>query len=348
MFYIDGKQLDVNAKTVEAEHYRELKRRILEEYEWPIIIKTRKRPTINPTGIQEPPQTISLPASSMYEVDNSMREWRVVESHPTIVKGIQVFPGGNRINISDTAVFNRETPSDVDKAIFLMFISQHGVSYSNMIYHEDRKAEAKKYVQSKAQMSAVNYYLYDDDSPLDEESIRTLALSLGISKADDEKFSIDQVKMEIENTISRGEQTGDRYMNYKAFKEHVNLGDHVIMLANIQRLYDNNVVMFDDVHCDFWLMDEEGKKMERFYKISSQDIYRKDKLLMQWLKVNPVYQETLYSRLGIKNTEKEKPTEEYLAGLDWNTLRFIAKKRKIPSYGKDRKLLEKEIYNSYQ
>lgn len=343
MFYIDGKYLDVNSDTPEAREYRNLRKRITEEYEWPISIKTRRGQLINITGVKDHDKVISIPNKTLYECEGVTREWTYTPSHPVNVKGIQTFPE-SRINIKGAMLLNRNSHIDVDKAIYLMFISEHGVSYSNKIYYEDRKKEAQKYVQSKASMSAVNYYLYDEDSPLTEQDIRTIAMSLGISKADDEKFSLDEVKMQLETAIVNGEKTGDKSINYQAFKEHVKGGENVIFLANIQKMFDENVVLFDDVHCDFWILDESGKKLDRFFKISTQDIYRKEKLLMAWLRSNPTYLETVEKRIGVSSLDIEtRLTKEELDKMNWNTLRFTAKKMNVNTYGKERKEVIKEI-----
>ena len=207
----------------------------------------------------------------------------------------------------------------------------------------DKKAEAKKYVESRAQLSAVSYMLYDDESPLMDEDVRMIAMSMGISKADNKNVSIEEVKMELEKAIIEGEQTNDKFCNYKTFKEHAKLGDQVRLLANIQKMYDKGFLSFDEVTSTFYYhFDEEMKEKEKIWQISPIDAYQKDKVLLKYLQNNPIWKETLEKRLGVDTTNLfDSITKEKLDGMSYEDKKLLAKRMGVNSFGKtDEKLTE--------
>lgn len=341
MFYVDGKFLDVNSDTPQAKEYQKLAKRVREEFNWPIIIQSRKKRKVNTVGLFEPSKTVLIPCITQVESDKGVNEWRFTTGHPSNTKHGQKFPISH-IDITFELIINRNDVNAVDKAIYLLFLSNNAVK-SNKFYLVDKKAEAKKYVESRAQLSAVSYMLYDDESPLMDEDVRMIAMSMGISKADNKNVSIEEVKMELEKAIIEGEQTNDKFCNYKTFKEHAKLGDQVRLLANIQKMYDKGFLSFDEVTSTFYYhFDEEMKEKEKIWQISPIDAYQKDKVLLKYLQNNPIWKETLEKRLGVDTTNLfDSITKEKLDGMSYEDKKLLAKRMGVNSFGKtDEKLTE--------
>ena len=51
MFYVDGKFLDVNSDTPAAKEYKRLADKLRNEFNWPIVIRTKKPRPMNVSGL---------------------------------------------------------------------------------------------------------------------------------------------------------------------------------------------------------------------------------------------------------------------------------------------------------
>ena len=343
MFYVDGKFLDVNSDTPAAKEYKKLSDRVKNEFNWPIVIQSRKKRKVNTVGLFEPSKTVLVPCVTNVETPSGYNEWRFTTGHPVNTKHGQKFPISH-IDITFELIINRNDANAVDEAIYLLFLSDNCVK-TNKFYLVDKKAEAKKYVESRANLSAVSFLLYDEDSPLTDKDIRMLAMSFGISKADDTKISIEEVKVELEAKIIEGEKTGDKFCNYKTFKEHSKMGDQVRLLANIQKMYDAGFLSFDDVTCTFYYhFDEEMKEKEKVWQISPIDEYQKDKVFLRYLQNNPIWRETLEKRLGVDTTDIFKTvTKEDLDGMSYEEKKLLGKRLGVKAFGLSNEKLNEAI-----
>ena len=343
MFYVDGKFLDVNSDTPAAKEYKRLADKLRNEFNWPIVIKTKKPRPMNVSGLYEPQKTVLVPCASRVETDKGVNEWRYTTGHPVNSKHGLTYPISH-IDITYDIVIDRKDVNAIDKAMYLIFFCECGVKSGRFVL-VDKKAEAKKYVESRAMLSAVSYMLYDDESPLMDEDVRMIAMSLGISKADDKSFSIEEVKVALENKIIEGEKTGDKFCNYKTFKEHAKLGDQVRLLANIQKMYDKGFLSFDDVTCTFYYhFDEEMKEKEKVWQISPVDEYQKDKVFLRYLQNNPIWRETLEKRLGVDTTDIFKTvTKEDLDGMSYEEKKLLGKRLGVKAFGLSNEKLNEAI-----
>ena len=343
MFYVDGKFLDVNSDTPAAKEYKKLADRVRNEFSWPIVIQSRKRRRVNTVGLFEPAKTVLIPCTTHVETPLGYNEWRFTTGHPVSTARGQKYPI-SYIDITFDLIINRNDTDAVDKAIYLLFLSDSCVK-GGKFYLVDKKAEAKKYVESKGKLSAVSFLLYEEESPLTDHDVRMIAMSMGISKADNSDVSIEEVKMALEEKIIEGERTGDKFCNYKTFKEHSKLGDQVRLLANIQKMYDKGFLSFDDVTCTFYYhFDEEMKEKEKVWQISPIDEYQKDKVFLRYLQNNPIWRETLEKRLGVDTTDIFKTvTKEDLDGMSYEEKKLLGKRLGVKAFGLSNEKLNEAI-----
>lgn len=331
MIYVNGKYLDPMGNDSYAEEYRALRKRLLsDEFQWPIVIKTRKTPMINPTGYVEPPQNVVIPSVSMIEMEFGTVEWRYTTGHPQVVNGVLQFPI-NRIFLNETTIIERD---HIDLALYLIFKAKPGVSDGFLYLHDTRK-EADEYAKNRARFGAVSYMLYDEDSPLSGSDIRTIALAFGISNADSPKYTDNEVKRLLEEAIINGETTGDELVNYKKFKEYSRVGEHVKQMAAVQKLYDNKIVEFDSTDGSFYLLDGNGARADKVFKISVVDIRKKDALFLKFLRENERMRYMLKEDYGVDVTgDTHSFYYEELMAMDMSELRKVAKTEGVESFGR--------------
>lgn len=337
MFYVDGNFLDASASGKLNEEYRELRKRFLEsgEFEWPIRILSRRGRKVNPTGMREPEKFIHIPTVSTVDDNEGSHEWRYTKARPPLVKGVPKFD--ERVTLGHEIVIDK---ADVDLAIFLILKSQHCVR-TGQYYVKDRKKEADDYAKKKAMLSGVGFILYDDSSFLNNDDVKTLALALGISNADSDKYSINEVKQMIEQKVVQGETTGDKHCNYKVFKDYARVDQRVKLLAAVQKMYDENIVRYDRISGKFSYM-VEGQIIDTIFQIAPIDEYRKDILFLQFLDRNDYWHEVLFTKLGYE-VEEQVIDAEYLGKLEFKMLCTVAKQHGVVYAGKKRELVEKEI-----
>lgn len=335
MIYINGTLLDVTKDSPFVKEYIRLRDEMLRKYDFPLVFTTRREPLLNPSGVLEPPKTVVIPAASVVQEDYGVIEWRYTNS---ISYNGKYNP--RSIMINGEISVGKE---DLDLAFYLLYKSEHGVK-SGLLYLKDAKKEADEYVTKKAALSGLAYILYDEDSPLSAEDVRTIALALGISNADDSKYTTNQVKLMIEQAVTRGEMSGDTFCNYKTFKEFSRVGDWVKLLARIQKLYDNKVIEYDYVDGSFYLLNKEGDRVNKLYKISVSDYSNKDRLLARKLMEDKVMMALLNEHSGEKIDDSlDLLTEEELNQQSMQTLRDLAKRKGIKSFGLTREELIKEL-----
>jgi hypothetical protein len=335
MIYVNGTLLDITQDTPYVKEYLSKREELLKNYEFPMVFTTRREPIINPSGVAEPPKIIIIPAASVVQEEFGTVEWRYTNS---ISRNGRYSPRSIMIN-GEIAVGKE----DLDLAFFLLYKSQHGPK-SGLLYLKDAKREADEYVSKKAALSGLTYILYDEDSPLSDEDVRTIALALGISNADDKKYTTNQVKLMIEQEVIKGETSGDTFCNYKTFKEFSRVNDWVKLLARIQKLYDKKVIEYDYVDGCFYLINQEGQRINRLYKISASDYAQKDRLLARKLMEDKVMLSLLNEHAGEKvDGDLDILTEEELSELSMDALRGLAKRKGIKSFGISKEELIKQL-----
>jgi len=345
MLYVNGKYVDPNGNDVHSREYKELRKRLLsDEFKFPIVLKTRKTAFINPTGYVEPPQNVSLPCVTNVETENGTEEWRYTTGHPRMVNGTLQFPI-SRLFINETTILTKD---QVDLAIYLIFKARPGVSDGFLVLEDERK-EADEYAKNRAKLSAISFMLYDEDSPLSEYDVRMIALAFGISGADSDKYTVNQVKRMLEEAVVNGEVKGDAYINYKRFKEFTRVGEHVRQLARIQMLYDRKRLEYDSKDGTFYLLGPEGERLDSIYRISIIDYSRKDMLLLKKLKEDEKLRLLIKEETGIDVTG-DTHSHEYkeLMETDMNTIRQIAKKEGVDSYGRKKEDIVSDIISKRQ
>lgn len=320
MLYVNNQFLDVYSGTPFAKQYESYKQFIEREYKFPIIIRTRREPIINPTGVMEAPKNVMLPAVSVINDGKTNVEWRYTPSHPRMVNGSLEYPL-KRIFLKEVNYF---TEKDLDLVIYLMFLASPGVR-DGFLYIENKKREADEYARIRGQLSAVTFYLYDESSPLTDWDVRTIALALGISNAGSQEFTTNQVRMMIEEAVKEGELSGSYICNYERFKEHALVGERTKLFASIQRLFDMNRLRYDISLSTFILLDENGNDIEQLYKISSSDYIRRVELFANYVRSNPKVAEILSDILGEEITSKEvKYTKKDIESMGLKELRLYA------------------------
>lgn len=291
MLFINDKPLDlrnVSDPTVAKvkEGFRKIKER-----GFPIVFRDGHGIQINPTGAKEPGKRYSFSLiSQMSNPDMGIEYWRYSKTPPNRDGKFK----SKRFTFFDVLVLNE---SDIDFAYYLLYLSD--AVKSGAIKLVDKKEDAKKQVAAKKKMVSTRFYLYEEQSDYyeAEELLRLIALSFGISRADDPKaLSFDEVKLKLEQVIEAAEMNGDLERNEMAFKIALEGSGLVKMRASVQNAIDAGLVSYSD---PYWiLLDGKGGKKATLCTVPTLEYDRRVDVLVEHLQKNVANRDLIETALG--------------------------------------------------
>ncbi len=103
-----------------------------------------------------------------------------------------------------------------------------------LFYLEDKNKEAIDKVVFKQDKAKMDYYLYNEETRLDDDKLKTIALSLRVSGVED--MNIQRIQTSIEDRCKK---------NPSLFLRMAEVNDVVIMRANIQKGVDQGFLSLD-------------------------------------------------------------------------------------------------------
>ena len=146
------------------------------------------------------------------------------------------------------------TENDTERLLwYLMFEPR---VKNGTIVREDLETDAQKLALKRKQSADLEFYLYSDSSPLDDERLKVISLNFGI---DPNKFStIDLLKNRLYDIVQteEGRSPGKAIAEFKEYTK--NLSDEVKAVALVSRGVFKKILKFDhEKSAWFWAGDTE-------------------------------------------------------------------------------------------
>jgi len=293
----------------------------IRELGFPLIFRDGRGIIMNPSGRPEPAKKYSFPLeAAVGNPETGLDYWRYSKT-PIGQNGKYK---NKRFTFSERLTIHE---NEIDFAYFLIYLSD--AVKTGVMKLEDKKGDAKKQVLAKQKMISTRFYLFDPSSDYynEEQLLRTVALSFGISKADDAVlYTLDQIKLALEGVIESAEMHGDRERDEMAFKNALEGSGVVKMKAAVQNAIDEGLITFQEPH---WvLLDKEGKKKATLCTIPSTERNRAYELFVEYVQRVPSTRDMLEIELGKEGAFNQPPdlTEEMLNDMPFATKKSWAKK----------------------
>ena len=245
---------------------------------------------------------------------------------------------------------------DIDKILFLM-VGEPRIKYGTL-YIEDLEKKARLKAEKRTAGSTLNFYLYNEKSPLfaDEERLIGIALALGI--ADPDKMGVNELKNTIYERVELAEKINDGTFGYKWFDTAVDEFTPVMTaLKDIQTATDKKIIRFNQKTYKWMLLDENAKDTRILCPVEPHKTSMRREILAATCVKNPEIYDII--KMGVDavardefagddiEIERESTGDEVkridFASLEWHELRALAKKNTILLKGKTKIDLIKEL-----
>lgn len=245
---------------------------------------------------------------------------------------------------------------DIDKILFLM-IGEPRMKHGQM-YIEDLEKKARLKAEKRTAGSTLNFYLYNQKSPLfdDEEKLVSIALALGI--ADPMEMGVDSIKNAIFDKIEAAQKINDGTFNYKWFDTAIDeFTPAMTALKDIQKATDKKIIRFNQKTYKWVMMDEHGKDTRILCPVEPHKTSMRREILAALCVRTPEIYDLI--KLGVEDAVKEEYAGDDIAierestgdevkridfaSLGWQELRATAKKNGILIKGKTKVDLIKEL-----
>lgn len=349
MLFEQNKVIDLSNKNnphpVAQDYFEKIKE--IKKYKFPLrILGYQTKYNVN--GEKEPPQTtIALYEGDFISKDGVKTKVVYSEQYPTQKANgrFEYLPDGKG-KVMSTHMLIRE--DELDKAYYMLYICPN--VKRGILRLENKQEEAKQYLAARSKMAVIHYFLMDDSSDLstDEDRVREIALNFGISKADDKKVSLYEIKKALVLALETGEANNDPVVNVKAFREAVNIPDKVKKRALIQRAVDNKLLIFDRAKFEWKIaVDGEARKVLDV----PIDATSKEDLLVKYYNSNQSARELFEKVMGedVSWDGEEKFDPATIDILDMSALKRQCKKVGIEFMGAGRnaEALKKDLKEHY-
>lgn len=174
-----------------------------------------------------------------------------------------------------------------------------------LFYLEDKAAEAASKVKMKQANAAMQKYLYDEDSRMSEDDLRTIAKALRVDKVDDLTFP--EVVTSIEFKCSRNPQL---FLSFKG------VGKEVQMRSNLQVASERGIITYDSQKQKWFLNDKDSGAVAPLAPVRQTE--NEMNALIYWIKNKDVadsYGKIMELITGISSQPKKSQISED-AGLE--------------------------------
>ena len=209
-----------------------------------------------------------------------------------------------------------------------------------MLTLENKRQEATDALKAGSKMAAVYFYLTDPDSPIfnDEQKIRTIAMSLGVTNAESKKVSIEEVKMTLIKHIERGEASSNESVNVDAFKKATTMPEFYKKRAEIFRALDNDVLRFNNAKMCYEV--KYGDDYVKLIDVTARDVRNPEDALIRLMDANPQVKEMFRK---VSESEPTLITKEMVESMGMNDLRALCTKHDVPHFGKKKEMIIGEL-----
>lgn len=328
MLAVNNRLLNYNDKTDPyVLEYEAAVKEIRSKFKFPIQIKDKFGKRINPTGANEPDKVMAIPLTANIISKNGSPEfWRYAPGYP---QGKDMKPSKTRL-IVKRGMFIQA--NEMELAFFMLYKSEQVKNGTLQVV--DRQKDAKKKIAARSKMISTRYLLYDEKSPAyaANETLREVALAFGVSHATNEDYSIEEIKIALENVIEQAEMNGDTERDERAFKNALDLDEMVQKRAAVQRAVDQKIIEFK--YPQWILIDKDGRKQDNLCTVSTQDLDRKEEVLVNYLKRNVYYRDLIEETTNQEGifSKKEELSKEMVSTMKRPELMAWCKKKNLKNY----------------
>lgn len=250
--------------------------------------------------------------------------WRYSKSRPRIKNGQREYDDHHRFVTWKTFY----TEKDIEFVWFLEYKSS--AVRSGRIVIENLEEEAKKQIEVMSSDADIKYMIMGKTSPIakDKTLIKQAADIFGVK--DVERRSIDEVRLDLYNTILDGQKRKDRFINFEKFEE-LTEGNQKRKAAFVaRRAIQDGIVGYKDRA--MWL--KEGREYaEKLMGLKSDEIEDRNEVFIQEVINNPNIKSRLFAAMG----EDESYNLDDLRELDRPTLMRMANDRGLTTTNSDKK-----------
>lgn len=167
-----------------------------------------------------------------------------------------------------------------------------------LFYLEDKNAEAAEKVAAESAKAKMKKYLYDDESRLPEEDLRTIAKALRVPAVDQMELPLVQVSIE-----EHCKNNPHKFLQFKG------VGKDVKMRSNLQEAAEKGIIKYDPLKRKWLFINSETEK-EAFISPVRNTENEMDALI-SWLK--NLDTDGTYGKIIELMTGKIQPTPEALS-----------------------------------
>lgn len=328
-----GQRIDLKGNSSIAQHYRE-KVKELQNYKFPLLFKTRFSERVNVTGEREPSQSINVLFEGYVNLpDGSREKIRYSNGYPIAQRsGRFEYPEKSGDLILDSLIVGK---GEMDKAYFLMYICP--TVRTGGLKLENKQAEAESRLEAGSRMAVLWYTLTDEDSPLypDEDRVRKIALSLGVSNALDSTISLAEVKASLIRHVEQGEVANSPHVNVEAFKKAMSLPAYYRTRGKVYQAIEDDILRFDNAHMKYSV--KFGDNYVNLVNITAGEIDSPEDALVRILDSNEDVRSMFDRACG---GEDEGITKEDIMKMGMSELHTKCKESDIPSFGKKKDVVQ--------
>lgn len=254
------------------------------------------------SGLKEGKKGIFIPFYESVQTDRGSFSVRYAEYQEDVVGGGKKYkPRGLWFNGKKT--FGAQ---DVELLLFLYAISSTVVK-GNKIVLVDAAKDADETAAKRKEMSALDFYIYNEDSPLSGDSVKmtNLCLAWGVSDAD--KLTFNQMRNKLYSKVKLSEQspTLKHDFGYKAFVEAIKKETPFMAVsALVQKAIDKDTLVWHNESMEWRLQDPFNKKLfKTLMSVPVAEASRKEATLVNYLLTVPEKYESLKKSVGIEERE---------------------------------------------
>jgi hypothetical protein len=252
MLIKNGKLVDLK----EDKDFQRFKKNELPHLPNPLVIKSPRPVSINPTGLKEEMPAYNILLISAHESPEGLDEWAYTARLKRDKDSGDYIPDKKSELI--TGNIKSIQHKDADLIYFLLKKSRQ---LGNSFIVEDNVKDAIVRAEKKANEAELQALIYTSLSPLaDEELLRNVAAAFGVDNAHTKPAPI--VREDLENVIRKGEERKKHDKSawgIDEFKDKINSTDEMLKRSIARRAVDNKVVYYHPESFFFRFKDNDDK-----------------------------------------------------------------------------------------
>ena len=209
--------------------------------------------------------------------------------------------------------------TDVQQAFFL-FAKSNIVNKYKELELMDSEKDADTYVAKQSKMASLDYFIFDEMSPLNlnPDALITMSRAWGIANAD--KKSKNQLKIALKNVILQGEKTGKKGID--AFRGMLNLDKKTKVKSFITRAKDEGWIGYDKTKLQYCYLNADKQPGEVIVETSeaqgdvddilAEYLLSDDKLLQRFMQICQIKEPIELDIEPDSDDEKDTPPNKLL------------------------------------